>query len=291
MRRLAFFFFQFLNFTIFRLPLSLLYSFADFIYLFLTYIVGYRKEIIQENFKRSFPELSNTEIVKLRKQYLHYMSDLIIETIKAGHFTPKQIQKRIYCTNPEVLNTYYEEKKSVLVMLGHTGNWEWAGLVASFLFKHNIRSVYQIQSNPYFDAFIRKNRQRFGAELIPSKQALRKIISHKDDASVFFLLADQSPAQHETGIWTNFLNQNSAFSTSIEKIAMQLDIPVIFAKLVFVKRGYYRVEFEEIASTPKETQPGEITLRFAELLENQIKTQPVFWLWSHRRWKRKPPVA
>ena len=41
---------------------------------------------------------------------------------------------------------------------------------------------------------------------------------------------------------------------------------------------------------PAETADLEITKKHAELLENRIKAEPAFWLWSHRRWKHKPTI-
>lgn len=36
---------------------------------------------------------------------------------------------------------------------------------------------------------------------------------------------------------------------------------------------------------PKETGEGEITEMFADYLEQTIRREPAYWLWSHKRWK------
>ncbi len=37
-------------------------------------------------------------------------------------------------------------------------------------------------------------------------------------------------------------------------------------------------------------KPGEITERYARLVETQIRSAPADWPWSHKRWKLKKSV-
>ena len=39
----------------------------------------------------------------------------------------------------------------------------------------------------------------------------------------------------------------------------------------------------------QETEENEITKAYNLELETIIKTKPEFWIWSHKRWKHKPP--
>ena len=52
-----------------------------------------------------------------------------------------------------------------------------------------------------------------------------------------------------------------------------------------LKRGYYRARFEVITDNPAATNPTEITLAYARLLEQNILESPELWLWTHNRWK------
>ena len=52
------------------------------------------------------------------------------------------------------------------------------------------------------------------------------------------------------------------------------------------KRGYYTATYRLITRTPNELEPNEITRRFFQMLEQTIRREPAFWLWSHNRWKR-----
>ena len=74
-----------------------------------------------------------------------------------------------------------------------------------------------------------------------------------------------------------------------ERIAKMMDFPVFYCELRKERRGYCRVEFDLVTDRPKETTDGEITEIFARRLEQTIRKEPAYWLWSHKRWKLKRP--
>jgi KDO2-lipid IV(A) lauroyltransferase len=45
-----------------------------------------------------------------------------------------------------------------------------------------------------------------------------------------------------------------------------------------------------ITEHPREEEPDRITTVYASMLEEVIRAQPEYWLWSHRRWKHKRKV-
>ena len=76
-----------------------------------------------------------------------------------------------------------------------------------------------------------------------------------------------------------------------EKIAHKLGYPVIYIGLERSRRGHYAMRFEELVADPASTAEGEITRLHTQRLEADIRRLPAFWLWSHRRWKHRRPVA
>ena len=45
------------------------------------------------------------------------------------------------------------------------------------------------------------------------------------------------------------------------------------------------MEAELICEGPEGLKPFEITNRHVHILEELIREEPAYWLWSHRRWK------
>ncbi|RZL19684.1 MAG: lauroyl acyltransferase, partial [Pedobacter sp.] len=91
--------------------------------------------------------------------------------------------------------------------------------------------------------------------------------------------------------WTTFLNQPSSIQLGIEKIAVKTDRPVFYIKLKYLKRGYYTIDCVPLCLNPKETAEFEITELHTKFLEQIIREEPAYWLWSHRRWKHQPKTV
>jgi KDO2-lipid IV(A) lauroyltransferase len=87
----------------------------------------------------------------------------------------------------------------------------------------------------------------------------------------------------------NFLNQPTAVLFGPEALAHQLDHAVVFFHICKVKRGYYEMKLELITESPKLMQWGEITEHHTQLLEKVIQSEPSYWVWSHKRWKKEVP--
>jgi len=287
MRKIGFYLFLLFERLVSFLPFRLLYIKSDFVYFILYYVLKYRKDIIYQNLKNAFPEKSETEIKLLRKKYMKIMADLIMESVKSSHLSEKAILKRFKFKNLELLQQLYNDKKSAFVVCGHTGSWEMSAMIMPLITKYKCFAIYQPQTNLYFDAYIKKVRGSLGLITVPSQQAYRKFIEHKNETILSYILADQSPSKDGDNYWTTFLNQETAFFTGLEKMSKSLDFAVVFLRIIRTGRGKYTLEFELLTDKPKQTQTGEISEMYANALERLICQYPENWLWSHRRWKHK----
>ena len=270
------------------LPFWFLYIIADILFVILFYIIGYRRKVVQLNLQNAFPEKSIEERGQIEKKYFKYMADLMLETIKNVSISAKSIQKRMRPTNPEVMEHYFSQGKSIIAAAGHYGNWEMAAVSFGFLTDKKRMVVYKEQTNPIYTDFFNKTRSRFGVTMISMKQTLRKMIEFKNELTFTVLAADQTPSRHEAVYFTDFLNQPTAVFLGVEKLTKVRDCVVIFYRIDVIKRGYYTYTFVPLVEDPKNTEPYEITKLQVKYLESLIRETPQYWLWSHRRWKIKP---
>ncbi len=271
------------------LPFRILYLISDFIYVIVYRIFRYRKEIIINNLKRSFPQKTEKEINKICKDYYHYLCDLIVEAFKKITMKSDATLNHCQFMNAELLDNFFQKNKSVILLMGHYGNWEWAGSSFSLSCKHQLHVVYKPLSNKYFEALMCKTRTMFGTKLIKMQNTFKDVLTYKDKHAAFAFIADQMPAP-QTAYWTTFLHQDTGLFTGAERIAKKYDLPVVFINIVRVKRGYYQIFAEVLSDTPKLTAENEIIQKYAERLEEEIVKMPETWLWSHRRWKYPRPI-
>ena len=270
------------------LPISVLYLLADTAYLLLYYVFQYRRQVVRENLLNSFPKKSLPQIIGIEKKYYRYLASLIFEVIKMSSISEKEIRKRFVFKNKEQVNEYLNKGQSVLVCSAHYGNWEWGTLGIGLNFSAHHYPIYKPLNNPIFDKWFRKIRSKFGNKLIPMRQTLRALQASKNTPSIFSFGNDQSPSVNELQHWQIFLNQPAYIQLGIEKIAKSTNRPIFYFKINIIKRGYYEVDCVPLCLNPAETEEFEITRLHTQFLEEMIKDNPPYWLWSHRRWKHKP---
>jgi KDO2-lipid IV(A) lauroyltransferase len=186
----------------------------------------------------------------------------------------------------KLFQNYADERKSIILVLGHLGNWEWGGNSFSIECKQQLYVLYHPLENKYFNKLIIKMRTRFGTKLIAMKNTFRDMVANKNEINATAFIADQTPPP-ENAYWTKFLNQDTPVYQGTEKIARKLNYPVVFVNVQRISRRKYELIAETLCENPSSTSDGEITELHTKKLEKEIHKNPETWLWSHRRWKHK----
>ena len=274
-----------------HLPLWMLYGLAEGIYFLLAYVVRYRWRVVTENLRNSFPEKSGAEIERIGKAFYRHFAQVVVEILKLAAISPAELAERMRFTNPELMTRPFAAQRLVLSLGSHMGNWEWLLSGAELEFPGRAAGVYKPLSNPFFEDFMRRLRTRLGADAVPMPATLRYLVAHRGQGHTLSLLTDQAAGPEDRPYWTNFLNQDTSFYTSADRLAVQLDCAVLYVGIRRMRRGYYEVTFTELpdgraaAAAPAGTFP--ITDAFARQLEKDMRASPEQYLWTHRRWKHK----
>jgi KDO2-lipid IV(A) lauroyltransferase len=270
-----------------RLPLWILYRVSDLFYLLLVTIFPYRKKVIETNLKKSFPELSKNDIRVVRNKFYRHFADLVIEGIKNLTITKRELANRFVLKNPELITQFTDKNQSVMLISGHYGNWEWMITSLATWFKCKTVGIGMPLTNSFWDKALNERRSRFGLQVAHSGNY--KVIINGNEANVILVLSDQSPSNSENAYWMEFLNQQTAVLFGAEFMTNDQKFVPVFFKTTKLKRGFYEIELVPFQGELDKTKYGEITQWHTQLLEETIKQQPEFWLWSHKRWKREVP--
>ncbi|MGY8910275.1 MAG: lysophospholipid acyltransferase family protein [Flavobacteriales bacterium] len=271
-----------------RLPMFILYLISDFFYVLLYYVFGYRKEVVLKNISYAFPEKSEEEKQKNAKNFYKHFTDIMIESIKSFSISEKEILKRYKYKNPELVNKYAKEGKSIALVSAHLANWEWS-ISTPLVLDIDIFGAYNKLRNETFEKTLRENREKFGIKGATTANFI-KLIKHNFENNVqgaYILLSDQSPHIEKTFHWGNFFGVKVPVHTGAEMLAKKNDLVVINYRAKKIKRGYYETDFELITENPKDYKDYEITDKFLRITERNITEQPEFYLWSHNRFKHK----
>jgi len=284
MQKLVFYSFRFFIFLFWLMPFWCLYAFSDFLYFVMYYIVKYRKKIVFQNLRKSFPEYDNAQIERIAKAYYTNFCDVTVEAIKGISMTAKDFRERFVIVNPQLSDVYFNRGQNVIYAGAHYCNWEWT-IAGCFQFKHLLVGFYKPLSNKYIDKYLRANRAKLGAVVAPISKSKDTFQQAYPRPAGFGLAADQSPSNTSKAHWLKFLNQDTACLFGPEVFAKLHNIPVFYFEIQRTKRGFYQMEISLITDTPNEMAKGEIIDILFKRLEETIRRKPENWLWSHRRWK------
>jgi KDO2-lipid IV(A) lauroyltransferase len=270
------------------LPLRLLYVASDILFVIVYYIVNYRRGVVAQNLRNSFPEKTNEELNQIARRFYRHFCDLMVETVKYYSPTKNTWKKHIDLTNASIFDTYYSKGKSLMVLSFHYGNWEWAKFMAPAR-KHLILFVYNPQRNLIFDAYFNRCRSVFGGKLVSTGRIYKEILRHREKniPTITWLAADQTPTR--TNFWTTFLNQETPFFPGPGRLAHLTGDPVLLQYMKKTARGRYKLVVEVLTENLPVRTEEEILQLYASRIEEIIRQNPDEYLWSHRRWKHRRP--
>lgn len=291
LNNLSYYFLLFILFLFSLLPIKVLYLVAEIFNLIIYRLIGYRKNVVLENLRNSFPDKLEKEIQKICSKFYRHFACLVVENIEIRFVNLKRFKKRYFFENEELFYDLYNKGKNVINMTAHYGNWEYgSGAAGKLPFK--AVAVYKELSSKSFDRLLYNVRKRLGNEPIEMNDVLRKVVQLSKSTEQFILsmVADQSPMKGSSKHWTNFLNQDTNVYMGPERIARKFNTAVIYTEIIRHKKGVYKITPKLITENAAETSEFEITETYFKLLEESIKNNPRYWLWTHRRWKHKRSV-
>ena len=144
------------------LPMRILYILSDILYFPLYHIVHYRKKLVSENLRKAFPDKTDKELKQLEQKFYHHFCDYIVETIKLMHISDEEMRRRMKFEQVEIIDRLFAENRSIIILLGHFGNWEWVPSVTLWTHTPDVMfaQIYRPLKNKWFDRFFLKLRSR-----------------------------------------------------------------------------------------------------------------------------------
>ena len=229
-----------------HLPFWFIYLFSDILSFLAHKIFRYRRRIVLENLRNSFPDFSEKEINSIAKSFYKNLSDIIVETAKELSISAQELSKRIIFKNTGEFEDYLKIGQSVIMLTIHQGNWEWMLHGAASALNIPIDPVYKPLHDKTTDKLIFDIRSQFGSRPLPMAESVKDIIRRRKEFRLFIMVADQSPTRHERGLWTTFMNGEAAFYLGSEILAKMTRFPVLFVQCRRPRRlrvrGWLRVD-------------------------------------------------
>lgn len=277
------------------LPLGVLYMFSDLAFPIIYYIIRYRRRLVRENLRCSFPEKDEKEIIHIEKAFYHNLCDVFIEAFKCLNISDEEMRRRVEVLNCELPERIASEGKNIFMLLGHCGCWEWYQEVC-VRYKNPKKGceIYKKIKSPYFDSLMHEIRSRWNTEQIEMMQTVRTLLKWSSEGEPFLcgFIQDQVSKGMKLKDVAFFLNQPIAVIPGAEELAKKVNAELVYLDSEKISRGHYRITFCEM-TIPQDLQdrPYPRSVLFFRMLEETIRRQPDIWLWSHNEWRKNELVT
>ena len=263
---------------------------------FLYSCVPYRRRVVLANINQVFgPQLDEQEKKHLAQSFYSHVVRTLKEMFLMRFMSQKQLRELVEVRGHEHLLAVAAQKKGVLVVTGHFGNWEMApigGILNFTQFQGQFHFIRRVLVNKFFERLFFNDYTQSGLNVIPQKNSLQRIcdVLEKNHA-VIFVLDQHASLVNRDGIAVEFFGKKAGTYRSLATISRYTGVPVVPAANYRLPNGKHVLEFYEPIAWQEKEKPHEAlyynTLAYNKALEQIILANPEQWSWFHKRWKLK----
>jgi KDO2-lipid IV(A) lauroyltransferase len=242
--------------------------------------------VARENVRRAFPEWSEAEVAALVRRNFAHLGTTAVESLGLARAGREELLARCRFEGLEHLEGALGRGRGALVLTGHLGNWELAGLCLAAR-GYRFCAVGRRQANPLIDGRVTRLRESFGGTLIHHRHAVRPVLRALKEGAVVAFLMDQRASSREAVV-SRFFGRPVATNQGLALLALKSGAPVVpgFDERVGTE---HVIRLQPALAPPaggtRDEQVREYTAAFDAAIEGAVRRRPEQWFWVHRRWR------
>jgi KDO2-lipid IV(A) lauroyltransferase len=231
------------------------------------------------------------EKARIARASFAHLGLLLCDSLAFSRIDPGHLETIAQYEGLEHLREAYARGKGVFVFSGHYGNWEMVALLQGYL-GLPLAMVTRPLDNPYLEKKLHRYRTLSGNRVIHKRGAAREILRAIRQGWGVAIVIDQN-VRGEDGIFVDFFGIPASTTPALATLALKTDAPIIPVFGIPLPDGRYRIrylpelEFRRTGDTKRDIP--ELTQACTRIIEEQVRREPEYWVWMHRRWRTRPP--
>lgn len=235
-------------------------------------------------------KIEQSEAERLVKESFINMGRNFFEVLYMPSLNKENFRKYIEIDHLERMEAALAEKRGVVVLTGHVGNWEW--LSAAFTMNDMpVTAIAKPQPNMDYTNALDDLRatinveifSRGTSELLAAAKALKK-------GKILGFLADQDAGPN--GAFIEFLGKTASTPMGAAVFAKKFRSPILPCFILRQPDGHHKVIIKEVMhyedTGDSDKDLFDLTYKMTKILEGVILENPTQWLWFQKRWNTPP---
>jgi len=249
---------------------------------------GRDRQAVENNLK----VLSKTERVpqaQVRAVFRNFGKYLLEFFTMTKRLQPAFVESNVHIKNIEYLNEVLQKGKGAVLVSAHVGNWEMGGAVLPIL-GFPLSVVALAHKDPRVNALFNAQREAFGAMVIQTDVAVRRVGEHLQRNRLVAILADRDFGNH--GIMMDFLGLKTMVPKGAAYFSMKTGAPIVPIFFICTTEGHFEINVHPPIDPPllpdgkiTESSAKELIQKYLTPIEDEIKKNPSQWLLFREFWQ------
>jgi len=252
---------------------------------------GVTRQVVRRNLALTLGRApSRAERRRFETRYYRHLALLGVEFLRQPELGLDDLRDMFEPEGLERARDVHAEGRGVIFVTGHSGSWELAGHAAGLL-GLQLLSVAKLSGHEAIDGFVSGIREAGGQRIRDVKGSMWAMKKALDRGESVGINVDQEVRQG--AVYTPFFGMLASSSSAPALLHLKTGAPILVVAAHRTGPFRYRLEVLDEVRHPKGPDQAAdvqiITARLNSALEQGLRLRPEQWLWSHRRWRRRPP--
>jgi len=275
-------------------PLKCLYPVAELLGTLASLVIPHHRRRVVGNLNLAFgDEKTKDEKLAIHRAFNAHLVKSYFEMLcSTNRGRQSTLLESVQIVGQGHLDQCLQRGKGIIGIGGHLGNFTIMGLKmneAGYRFHTVVRSSVDPLRNKMYERFRAQQIQPF-IYTHRSKPATTEIIRALRSNEIVFLIADEN---ERSGVFVNFFGRPA--STTAGPAILHLRTGADIVPIAFFRNhdNTHKIVIDppltlSCTGTRKENIE-EITRAVTQKIEEQVRKYPSQWMWTHRRWRTRPP--
>jgi len=244
-------------------------------------------KVTRKNLALCFPAMDEAERTQLARNSVIESAKLSLEILLVWQRRREWLMGKIVnVQGAELFAGTDDEKRGVILLAPHIGNWEVLGLYASTL--REMASLYQPPKQAFLEPVMTGGREKYGAKLLPTDvKGVAGVLKYLKRGSATGILPDQVPAD-AGGRYANFYGTPAYTMTLICRLIAKTGCRVVAGAALRIPGGF-KIIFQEVPEDIFSSDEETALTAMNKAVEDVVALCPEQYQWEYKRFKKTEP--